>query len=103
MESDGEVGAFLAVFHVAGMEGVAVAEQALSLGQDIALVVDMVLDGAGHDPGKLNFRVPVPQKRALFVGLDSLDADLHGKAVVSVFLDLLLVFFNVNLRFFHKL
>ncbi|MPN53226.1 hypothetical protein SDC9_200890 [bioreactor metagenome] len=101
MKGDGQIVAVLPVLHVAGMEGVAVAEQPLSLRKKVFLVVDIILHLPGYDPGKLDLRVPVPQEIPLLVGLDGFRADVDGKFIISMTFDLFLVFFGMYLHHNH--
>ena len=62
MEGDGQIVTVLLLYHIAGMEGVAVAEQAFPLRKQVLLIVHKIFDLPGHDPCKLDFRMPVPGK-----------------------------------------
>lgn len=95
MKGDRQVVAVCSILHITGMKGIAVAEQSVPFFQQVFLIVHRIFDLPGHDPGKLDLRMPVPGKGILFVGLYLFKADMDGKFIIPMILDLFLVFFRV--------
>ena len=92
MEGDGEIGAVFFVYHIAGVERVAVAKQSLAFAQEIFLIVYQIFNLSRHNPCKLNLWMPVPGERILLICLNFFQADMNRKFIVSMLLDFFLVF-----------
>ena len=58
------------VYHISGVKGITVAEEALSLFQHIFFVVYIIFDLSGLKPGQFDLPVPVPQKGSLLIRAD---------------------------------
>ncbi len=80
-EGDGKIMTVLSVQHPPGVQGVGIAEQAVSCLHMINAVVDLVFHFSGEKQCQLNFRMPVPGKRAAFIGREDFMAGMKGKFI----------------------
>ena len=97
-KGDRDIVAVLMVYHISGVKGITVAEEALSLFQHIFFVVYIIFDLSGLKPGQFDLPVPVPQKGSLLIRADGFLAYVDRKFKISVLFDLFLVLFRVYLH-----
>ena len=102
MKCDRQIPAFPVIYHIACMESVAVGKQSLTFRQDVAFIIYQVFDLSGNDPGKFDFRMPVPHKGSALIRFNGFRTDTDGKTVISVIFDLSLIFFCINLHRNHQ-